>query len=219
MKYNLYELSVILHYRKDSEDRENNLISVLKFLYDNFVVKEIIVVNDDKHLDSDLELISKEYPFKRMHLPNEDHFRKSSSFNGAAESAKGLILAFWDVDVLIDPRYVDEAYNKILTNKADHVYPFNGTFIDVQKDIFIENENFDLNDYYIKWKAGHESFHFASGESPGGCNLISKTEFWKIGGYDERFVGWDLKIRISYKDQKRKIEFNTWIMMMLYVGI
>jgi len=202
-KYNLPELSIILHYRKDSDDREANLRSVLTFFKETFELKEIIIVNDDKQLDTSLSDITTEHAITGLFLQNDSLFRKSLSFNGAAKIATGRVLAFWDVDVIIDPVFIEESYNKILSNEADHVYPFNGTFIDVQKMTIPILKNKEFSKLYEMWLSKHDSLDFASNQSPGGCNLISKDAFWKINGYDDRFIGWGFEDTDFYERSKK----------------
>jgi predicted glycosyltransferase involved in capsule biosynthesis len=128
---------------------------------------------------------------KVLYMQNSDEFRKSTAFNSGAIYASGDVLCFWDVDVLIRDSFIKIAYDLIKDGAADHIYPFNGTFVDVQKDLFpdfLDQYNFD----YIEklWTNKHESLHFASGDSPGGCTMISKEAFNRMGGYDDRFIGW-----------------------------
>ena len=187
--YDLSGLSFILHYRKDSEDREQNLRRVLSFLRSNFIA-EIVVIVDEKVIDRDSFIWIKEYSDQLLVCLNNDEFRKAYCYNDAAKEAKGNILCFWDVDVIVDPKFVWESYLKLDRGECDHVYPFNGTFIDVQKLLFpwLESSHFEM----IKglWREKDEDLHFASGESPGGCNMITREAFEKIGGYDKGFIGW-----------------------------
>lgn len=188
----LSDLTFIIHYRKDCGDRKHNLLTSGVYLRDTFPNSEIIIVNDDKVCDDDFKDAFRYIGnVKPVFLENDDEFRKSLSFNQAVGFSSGKVLCFWDVDILIDKKYIIEAYNKIKSNELDHVYPFNGTFIDVQHDLFndfLTRYNFE---YLLKlWKLKHPSLHFASGESPGGCTIISREAFKKIGGYDDRFIGW-----------------------------
>lgn len=186
------DITFVIHYRKDSEDRKHNLLTSGVYLRDTFPDCEIIIVNDDKVCDEDFkESFRYVGGVKPVFLENHDEFRKALSFNVAAERAKGQVLCFWDVDVLINKKYVIEAYEKIVSGQSDHVYPFNGTFVDVQKDLFqdfLTRYNFEHIEKL--WKHKHPSLHFASGESPGGCTMISREAFDRMKGYDERFIGW-----------------------------
>lgn len=192
-KSNIPELSIIIHYRKDSDDREKNLRTLLRFLSTNFITKDIIVVNDERNFNGKNPKWIQEYA-TLFCIENDDEFKKSFCFNYGALAATGEVLCFWDVDVLIDPEAITEAYDDIFSRKEfDHVYPFNGTFVDVKREEiekFIVDSTVDFSGLFEAWKSGNTSYEFASGESPGGCNLISRKAFSRIEGYDHRFIGW-----------------------------
>lgn len=188
------DLAFVLHYRKDTEDRWHNLKTATKYLTTKFPQSTVLVVNDDKIVDLQLRDLPVETV---MFCENYDEFKKSYCFNSAVDALTNnwthnvSVFCFWDVDVLIDEKFVIDAYLQIKDGIQDHVYPFNGTFIDVQHDLFqdfLTRYNFEhINKL---WKAKHPSLHFASGESPGGCTMISKEAFDRMGGYDSRFIGW-----------------------------
>jgi len=194
----LPELSIIIHYRRDCEDREFNLKTLLKFIDDHFTVNDIVLVNDDKEFEKSLKLIIPEVinNVKLMFVENDDEFMKSYSFNRGAEHATGSVFAFWDVDVLIDPKYIEKSYNIIVDGLYDHVYPFNGYFVAVEKltfPKFLPKYDFEflLGELQDRTLGYHNEYvAIGSNISPGGCNLISRSAFNKIGGYDERFIGW-----------------------------
>lgn len=203
--YDLSDLTFILHYRKDSEDREHNLRVILKFLSENFDNSNLIVVNDFKLCDDnhDTRWTCQEFNTVNITIFNYDEFKKAYSYNYAAKHSPGDILCFWDVDVLIRPEFIVTAYNEIKNGTASHIYPFNGTFIDVQKSIFDRATKYDFDYLEWHWKEKTDAVQFASGESPGGCNLISREAFERMGGYDERFIGWGFEdTDYFYRSQK-----------------
>jgi predicted glycosyltransferase involved in capsule biosynthesis len=197
-KYEMPELAFILHYRKDSEDREKNLRNVLKFLKENFEANIVVVAEHLQRFDAP-HWIVRNFKVRCTSWLNDDEFKKCKSFNDGAAETTEKILCFWDVDVIIDPKFINTSYQIILEGKADHVYPFNGTFIDVNKELFPEllDQKFDLLNELYRQK--HEWLEFASGESPGGCNMISREAFERIEGYDERFIGWGFEDNDFYQ--------------------
>lgn len=206
-----YNISFILHYRKDSEDREFNLKTSVSYIRYAFPNSEIIIVNDDKELDSRLGSALSGNSVKVLFLQNADEFKKSLAFNQAVGYSRENILCFWDVDVLIHSSYIKAACELINDGRADHVYPFNGTFVDIQKDLFqdfLTRYNFE----YITelWESGHPSLHFASDSSPGGCTMISKDAFNRMGGYDDRFIGWGFE-DTDFLYRSRKVNRVSYI--------
>jgi predicted glycosyltransferase involved in capsule biosynthesis len=210
-KFRLPNLSIILHYRRDCDDREFNLKTTLKFLKSNFVVSDIVVIVDEKiHSRENYPKWIEEYA-KVILVENDDEFKKSYSYNVGANSTNGDVLCFWDVDVLIEAVCISTSYDSISVWKThDHVYPYDGTFVDVKKNYFCEfldNYDFDkLKNELQSFDLGYfnGNVHVISTNSPGGCNLISREAFNRIGGYDERFVGWGFE-DTDFRDRSMKI--------------
>ena len=185
----LSNTSIIIHYRKDSDDREFNLNTITKFLSENVNFKQLIIVNDDKSIDSGMFKFKNLDKICPVFIQNEDHFKKALAFNTARKMyATGDVLCFYDVDVLIEPQYLKIAQDKILRGDADHVYPFNGYFYNIKKSCF--DQILDPLDFRKIDNLESEYVEFASDRSPGGCCLISTEAFDKIGGYDTNFIGW-----------------------------
>ena len=184
--------SIIIHYRKDSEDRVFNLKTLLEYITKSFTVKEIIIMLDDSVVDDIYQWIKIVYPdIKMFWVENHDEFMKAYSFNYGAEQASGDNLAFWDVDTIIDPEYVWQSVNLVNSGVQDHVFPYNGHFYNVHKDVFDEvlpDFDFEKLIKFVKYKP--KSIELFSPSSTGGCNIISQDAFERMKGYDARFVGW-----------------------------
>jgi GT2 family glycosyltransferase len=180
-------VTFILHYRKDSPDRERNLHIILHYLRSHLQAQNIIVVHDDAEEDSTLpSLVGPGL----VYFPNKGNFKKCGSYNIGAARSKTPLLAFWDVDVLVEPVFVTGSVELLLKREAEHIYPFNGKFINV-KSPFIQS--FLMGDPQIRNEHKNGNYYateLSSEQSPGGCNLITKDAFERIGRYDERYVGW-----------------------------
>lgn len=195
-KHNLTDTSFIVHFRRDSEDRVHNLRTILDFFDQYIDAADITIVNDDVTPDSILEEITKQYPNIRiLFLENNYEFMKSASFNEASKYVKGSVFCFYDVDVLIDPIFLQKSQQAILDNKVDHIYPFNGLFVDVQKCFFPELKNFSFNSLLYELESrkigwANDNLIVASDSSPGGATMISKEAFERMKGFDTGFIGW-----------------------------
>ena len=195
MKYFLQNVAFILHFRRDSEDRLNNLLTTLKYLRESFSECEIVIINDDVTPDACLKDITEKFSTHTLFCENSDHFKKSYCFNSAVdhvkEKLKSNIYCFWDVDVLVDPKHVVDAYEKLRRGIYDHCYPYNGVFVDIEKVNF--NHIIPTPDFYWLYKSYKGKaigLSLASNQSPGGCTMITLEAFDKINGFDNSFVGW-----------------------------
>lgn len=190
MKQDLTKTSIIIHFRKDFEDRVFNLKTICNYFEQYFDYKEIIVINDDKELDPAMRTLKEISPkIKGLFYENDGVYRRTSVFNLASEVAQGEVLAFYDLDVLVDAKYLAQAQSLIVNGEVDHVYPFNGEFITVKKEIFgdfLPTYNFK----FLMESKDKETVELASSNSCGGCNFISKVAFNRMGRYDDRFIGW-----------------------------
>lgn len=196
MKYNLSHTSIIIHYRKDSEDRAYNLDKIMNYLNLFIDFKELIIINDNSKIDEEMKFYKNKDRIIPLFMENTDHFKKSVAFNQAVKHSTGEVLCFYDVDILIEGKYLELAQSKIIDGTFDHVYPYTGYFVNIKKNAFSHifpsyDFQFLLNDlpaYDLKWTTDY--LEPASDYSPGGCNMISKKAFDKMGGYDSRFIGW-----------------------------
>lgn len=210
--------SYIIHYRKDSEDRKFNLETILRYL--STVVsncKEIIVINDDAVLDKELLELRDTYPYANFFFfKNEDEFKKSAAFNFGAGMATGDIFCFYDTDVLIDDVYLCDSSEMIELGEADHVYPYNGVFVDIEKEEFpkfLEHFNLShlvrgLQESTIGWHGNNMTV--ASTTSPGGVTMISRAAFDRMNGFDENFVGWGFE-DTDFERRSRKVNIVSRI--------
>lgn len=188
-----HNINFIVYYRKDTQDREFNLKQSVHYLFTKFPKSLITIIHDGPAPDTDFVKYLRNCPLnvKASFIENHGEFRKSQAYNVGAEATQAPVLCFWDVDVLIDERFIHKAYTAIVEGHSDHVYPFNGTFVDVQKDLFSDFlTRYNFSHVEKLWNAKHPSLHFASSESPGGCTMIGRGAFVKMGGYDDRFIGW-----------------------------
>lgn len=201
---NLSDTSILIHYRRDSDDREFNLMTIVEFLKDNVDYKELFIINDNKEIDKELFIFKNDPKVKVLFFENHDQFKKSQAFNIGREHSTGDILCFYDVDVLIEPQFLQVARDSIKLGGYDHVYPFTGTFYNIKKTIFDEILNpIDFGRMKQEDVSTSEHVEWASDTSPGGCNLISAEAFDKIGGYDNSFIGWGFEDTDFYERSKK----------------
>jgi predicted glycosyltransferase involved in capsule biosynthesis len=192
-KMNLSKTSVILHFRRDCEERVRNLKFILSFLHDiNF--HEVFLINDDAVTDPLMDELSNLYPSLKIHFfKNEGVYMRPLYFNKIAEIAEGEVLCFYDVDVLIKPEYLKASQDIIVQKICDHVYPYNGAFINIRNIKEDFQPDFELFASLVdNTNIGYsnDNITICHTQSVGGCFLISKEAFNRINGYNPNFKGW-----------------------------
>ena len=197
MKIDLSETSVIIHFRKDSEDRLFNLKTILTYFDTFFNVGELIVINDDACVDPCIVNLKKEFPnFIYKFFRNDGIYKRCLCFNKMAKIAKCPIVMFYDTDVLVKPEFLKISEDLILTGRVDHIYPYNGLFVNIWKpafEHFLPNFNFKYLENCLKDRTlgyNNEFVEVIHDKSVGGLLMFSNEKFEKIGGYNENFLGW-----------------------------
>ena len=197
MKTDLLHTSIIIHFRKDSDDRLFNLETILRF-FDTFMeVGELIVINDDKVVDPSLQDLKRRFPkYKYKFFENDGVYKRCLCFNELAKIAKCPIVMFYDTDVLVKPEFLKISEEFILTGRVDHVYPYNGLFVNITKaafDRFLPDFDFQFLEESLKGRElgyHNELVEIAHTASVGGMLMFTKESFFKIGGYNDNFLGW-----------------------------
>lgn len=212
MKADLKETSFIIHYRYDSEDRFYNLKTILNFFDSRIDYHELFLVNDDAEFDPELQDLLKSFPdVKVVFIKNEEVYKRPLCFKLAAGLSTGKVLCFYDIDVLIKPNILERSQKSIIDGVADHVYPYNGMFINLLKNNISAIENYDFEkfeSYLISQELGYvnDDMEVASNASMGGVYLISKEAYNRMGQHDERFLGWGFEDNEFYN---RSSKVNT----------
>jgi predicted glycosyltransferase involved in capsule biosynthesis len=195
-KFNLTDTSFIIHFRRDSDDRVFNLRCILDYFHKFIDYGELFIINDDSEKDPELDNIFKEYPnVSLVFFKNDGVYRRTLCFNKIANIATKKILCFYDTDALVKPEYLFRAQHGILTGAIDHVYPYNGLFVDVKKIKRETLANFQFEELENLLTSRHigydnEYLNVIHNNSVGGIVMISKSAFQKMNGYNTEFIGW-----------------------------
>lgn len=213
MKYDLKDISFLIHLRVDIPERLNNLKLVLEYYNSTCKNLEFIIVNDDKEPESELSILNKKYEFiKFLFLKNSSIYKRTLSFNKAFKHTKRKVVIAGDTDVIIDPKFILEGANKIINNEADHIFPYNGLFCNVKYSLVRKfKTNLDINTFLDKKPEPKQRYNnFENGyltvlspESKGGCVMYSSELYKQINGYNPNFVGWGYEDdEIGYRVEK-----------------
>lgn len=198
-KFNLKDTSFVIHFRRDSDDRLYNLRCILKYFHNFIDYGELFIINDDSEQDPELENISNEYPNVSLaFLKNEGVYRRTFCFNKIASIATKRVLCFYDTDTIIKPKYLSRSQDGILSGSIDHIYPYNGIFVDVKKPCREVLANFEfekLESLLLSRNLGYDNddLNVVHTSSVGGSSLYLKKHLIKLEDITQNLLGGDAK--------------------------
>ena len=202
--------SVIVFYRKDSEDRELNLKTLLNFYYKHYENFEFIV-SEQKHLESNIDFSSYEN-LKHIVLPDlEDTWNKMKGYNEGVKDSFYENLIFNDVDVIFGPEHINETLDILTKDNKKIILPNDGHFVCVKegvRDKFIDNLDYgylcnqiDPN-HYNQINFQNDKIHIGHTSTPGGGFVTKKRNIFNCNGFNPNFLGW------GYEDNETLARFN-----------
>lgn len=143
------------------------------------------------------QTLKKEWPDDEILISDTGHrpFNRSASRNEAGEHAKGHTLVFLDADSYVPLIQLRQAIE--MSERHEWGFPFDlyysltapGSLKFMTAD---DHFDFDTNDAIYTFP-GPDPFDRPA--SVGGCVIVKKHAFVRVGGYDERFIGWAFEDR------------------------
>jgi len=196
-KTDLQGLTFLFHVRIDTEERARNLQIINEYHSKNFTNYKNIYIEDDVKMNVPnlVQLTEKDtYVFSY----NSDQWNKCASFNKGITLAKSELIAFHDLDAIISPEQFTDAINQLIEDKdAGLVYPYNGTFLCVNKQLKDEfanvlDSNFFNNYWPERMQVNYNNGNVLVGSlgSVGGCVIGRRDNVIKANGYNPNFKGW-----------------------------
>ena len=219
MKTDLNNIGLMIHFRRDVDDRFRNLEMVVKFYRENSDNLQIAILNDDKELDKDFKRLCKQYDCKGLFMVNHDVYWRTKAFNEMSKILDVEYLIAGDTDVIVDPKFLLEA-KQLFDENTGIVYPYNGMFVHLKQPMFekfVEDQSLvDLLDKSQTLKPipydQDENFLVAHPQSKGGMVMFKRTAFHICNGYNPNFKGW------GYEDDEILARFQKMGWSILRVG-
>ena len=196
-------LTFVIPIKIDTDDRRRNFDVVMNYLIHHFdcpiIVKEADVkCNLNTHPLTKHERVT--YMFEKL---NEgEPFRRTTYINEMVDACSTTCFANYDIDVLFNPKTIENAVNKIINDTADVVYPFGDMeqdqvrfwskpedvdeLISIIKDEEVTDKNLllkmvesNLQEKIMSWstRAGH-------------CQIFRKSTFMDGFMENENFISW-----------------------------
>lgn len=195
----LSDVGLMIHFRRDSDDRARNLEIVLKFYRTTTSNLEIIICNDDKEMDEDLIRLCKTYDCTGIFFKNQNEYWRTLCFNEASKLFNSNYIIAGDTDVVINPEFLLKSKNILKEDKTiGIIYPYNGVFVNVIGDslnkfinsVDIEVMESSLPELKLEYGYKNDNYEISSLESKGGNVMFSKQAYFECNGYNTNFIGW-----------------------------
>ncbi|WP_061810759.1 galactosyltransferase-related protein [Rossellomorea vietnamensis] len=159
----MIHFSIIIPFHSKDPYRKKALSIVMNYYKTFFPNNEIIVASD-----------------------GNSPYSKSAAINKAVKKAKTELIAIIDADILCPKETILSGLK--LLELYPLILPYNKV-IDLSQNlsqVLYNKSHFSLNPSILHGKNRHSK----KAIPVGGINLIKKTCFLKIKGFDERFIGW-----------------------------
>ena len=176
--------SIIIPFKNNDKSRERNLHFILNYYKKYLPSCEIIVVEQNTNTDF---LLTSDKVQKYLKIKTEDNFfAKALLFNSGYNISRTDYIIMADIDCVID--------KNILENITDYYQYFDFHFVlpysnkvyylsEIETNRFINEDDCNISQNQDKDVDGLKV-------ASGGLGIISSSNFYKVGGFDERFKGW-----------------------------
>ncbi|HVI45569.1 MAG TPA: galactosyltransferase-related protein [Chitinophaga sp.] len=170
--------------KADSPERLQNAHAVIKHIRKYFRTNMKLMEVGLEATFSDAALSAADYSF--VYDPG-DFLHMTRYHNRLIREADTPMVCLLDADVLIDPSQLYDAIVQVRYHKADMCYPYDGTFIDI--DRACSGAYYEDNDFSGIVQQ-QEVFRTRMKNSVGGAVLVDKEIYCKAGLENEHIVGW-----------------------------
>jgi GT2 family glycosyltransferase len=170
------KIAYIINHQALKQDRNKNLEIVIQHIKLNFPFFELVVIEQSPSLEFDYKNTDKVLKFK-----NDGYFLRCHGFNIGYRNTDADVLVFADNDILLNPESLNEAIENVIKNKGS-ASPYNVVY-DLKEDDFKTVINFPL-EFKCLNRVSRCGFY------AGGVVILHREAFEKLGGWDERFIGW-----------------------------
>ena len=192
--------SYILPFRDDGGGRLDNLFAVLEWIAPLERTQFLIVEQDKESCPGTASLPAS---VEHLFLFNPGPFNKSWGFNVGVKESRGEVLALADADILVDTNVVQACFDEC-REKFDAINPFSNLIdLDAERtEAFRHNGDLIAQQHEVMnrdYKGEYLCFC-------GGIYVIRKSSYLRLGGQDERFLGWGgeddaMSVKISLLNQ------------------
>ena len=176
--------SIIIPFKNNDKSRERNLHFILNYYKKYLPSSEIIVVEQNTHTDF---LLTSDKVEKYLKIKtNDNFFAKALLFNSGYNISRTDYIIMADADCVIDKNILENINEYYEYFDHHFVLPYNNEVYylsEIETNRFIDDNDCNISQNQNK---NVDGIKLASG----GVGIISSSNFYKVGGFDERFKGW-----------------------------
>lgn len=194
------DLTIIIHLRKDTDEREKNVKFAIDYYTEILPGVKFIIIEDDgvQHLN----YLANYQNVKYYHFNNDSIYNKCKSYNLGLKHSDTDIVCFLDVDCIISEQNIQKAV--LLSRKEkDTIYiGYNGVAVyltyKAKQLIYSDVNKKQLYDVFNSYVDNHNIFNgyetdmykIGNVKAVGGCLFGNRNVFEEINGFNPFFKGW-----------------------------
>lgn len=200
MSYNMLDCTFCIPVLIEHSNRLENIELLVEYILYNFNTNIIVGEQCDKKNVYHLEYLNKDVTYIKIR-PMINGFYRTRILNILYRLSNTRVVINCDTDIFLPPESYYLAYNDILYNEYDVVYPYNGDFICIDRSLYSyiqTNMNVDFDDRLLK----HKSKLMMNEPSFGGIIFFNRVSLINAGLENENFLSW------GPEDQERYIRFK-----------
>ena len=185
-KTNLKDVTFVIPLRVDTEERIENLNTLLSLLCRDFDTNIIILEADKQRIF----YCHMEFGFyiKYLFIPdNNPVFHRTKYLNTLLQMANTKIVGVWDTDAICPPSQILKAVEVLRKTDTTLVYPYDGRFYGL--DMSLSNFFKQCLNYELLYKIENSLPLLYGYHSVGGAFLLNKDMYIKAGGENEKIYG------------------------------
>ena len=188
----LRDVTFVIPYYKDSEDRLQNLITVVKYLKKHFTTSIFVQeVGDVRTIPDDIFEMIDDYTILSFQFPNIIH--RTKMINNMVKKVQTPYFCNYDSDIVLKPEQYLKAH-QLLSIGSHVVYPY---------EIFMRIERKDSQQFFKSLDVSSFKHLQNHGMSVGGCIFFNRAAFIEGGMENEYFISY------GPEDYEREYRFKT----------
>lgn len=188
----MMDLTFTIPFKKDSDERLENILTIIKYLKKYFNTNILVCEQDDTRKFPQVDGIRYEFIQSANYI-----MLRTQLLNKMVKMANTPFIANYDTDVIFTPEQYILALNILRDNTSDGVFPYDGRFFnfinEFRRSIIDRLDISGLTDIHG---------HLNHPQSVGGAIFWNKQKFIEGGMENENFKSW------GFEDTERACRFT-----------